>query len=303
MKNLYLILPVYYGGDKFNRALRSIAGCLNVFDLIVISINGGSNSVDEQILSNYNFDERPNVVIFRTEMDLSPVDHAKFIVRGVNNLFEIDGRIMFLAHDDELIKENLLVWKRNIFPNASPTEGFIGDYYVCNEMINSTISAKNIVRPLQNINSDSSLEVLGWLRYLKNLKSKHTYTNMSGMIVPVKVYYDYIRFQNRTFGKIGARFEYMLLSHHSISRITSIKAPIVRVYEHLNQEGRNVPKVSYYLDEVRYLLWLILNLVKRKKYLVIFSSSVNLKDLPKNLIMALFLGFKSKILTQINSFK
>jgi hypothetical protein len=57
------------------------------------------------------------------------------------------------------------------------------------------------------------------------------------------------------------------------------KLPYVRIHQHPNQEGRNVPSIEYPKDEIRYSLWLLFNAKTLQEFMWILRSRWGIRGL------------------------
>lgn len=295
MKELNLILPVFNGGERFKRALKSVEGCVKFFHTITISINGKDNALDTISVLKSSLINNSKLILLKTGEDMTPVEHAIWIRQNLKSKLKLSDNIMFLAHDDELIHSSFALWYNTLYVEYSDTS-WIGNYQVVKEnpadMKGSTPVIKKVL--LEELDS-LKLSVSSWLEYLDSTPDKYVFTNMSGMVFPVKTYFDFIKFERYTNGNKGARMEYMLLTHYMIKNISSVHKPLIRIYEHSMQEGKNLSNISLHSDEIRYHLWMFINFIRMRKAKYIFqfvNFGVIVRSVFKILLYFLLFNFR-----------
>lgn len=273
----------------FERALKSVVPCSDLFKQIVISINGKDGRDDIRLVRESGIN--PNLIkLFETKADFVSVKHVIWLAGKLKNIFCQDDRVVLLAHDDELIADSFRNWYE-LYPSYGKHVAWIGNYEVYEDQSvdhSITVAVEETVPPTGFL---QPVSLLDWLMHNQSDPRGYVYTNMSGMSIPFGVYLDLISWQKWTFGKVGARFEYMLLSHKSISGIMGSKRPYVRIHEHPNQEGKNVPSFEYPKDEIRYCLWLLLNAKNIREFIWILKSPWGIRGLIyniKSIIVELF---------------
>jgi hypothetical protein len=269
-----LILPVYKGGLLFRRCLASITPCQDLFSKICISLNGADNQFDVQSVCNAGLLSE-KLLLLRTCRDLPPAVHLSWLSSKLSREFTHDNQVMLLAHDDELIEEPLRNWfrLRNMY---NSNVAWIGDYETFSADTNK-LSDDTASRPVTCAEYQTPLSLVDWLEHNENSPNKHVWTNMSGICVPFIVFLDLTRYWRWTFARVGARFEYMLVSHRAVQGILGVQQPVVRIHLHSGQAGRNVPPIEYLRDELRYCTWLLLNCKTKEDFFWITKSSWGVK--------------------------
>lgn len=241
----------------FKRALKSVVPCADLFQKIVISINGKDGAEDLRQVHESGLD-LAKIELFETKTDLIPIKHGIWFAAKLIYLFKRDDRVVLLAHDDELIADSFREWHQ-IYPRYGERVAWIGNYEVCEDHSANHFVMKEMQEALPPSGFLNPVSLLEWLAHNQSDPRGHVFTNMSGISIPFGAYLDFISWQKLTFGKVGARSEYMFLSHRSISGIMGSKRPYVRIHQHVNQEGRSVPSIEYAKDGLRYCIWLLIN--------------------------------------------
>ncbi len=266
-----LVVPVRHGGELFHRCIASICKCGPVFQRVLVSVNGLSPEGDSEAASAIG---RAGIAyeILCTNRDFSPAQHFYWLAQRLRMRFEPYQKILFLAHDDELIANALSTWAANlVYPDQGTT--WIGDYEICEKNHVWQESAFSNVEPQATITPDQ------WLRDIAATERGYVFTNISGMCVPLKIFSDLTRFWRFTKGHKAVRCEYMLLTHRQVSGIRKSIDPIVRIHIHNTQEGRNVACEDYESDEIRYRVWLLINSSSLRSFIYRLSEPATLRSL------------------------
>jgi hypothetical protein len=288
-QKLILLIPVFEGELKFKRCLKSIEESLDLFDSVVISINGLSPNNDLRAIYESKI-LRDNVIILTTQQNLSALQHALWLTNYLKKLFYKHDRLLILAHDDEIRAQALQEWKTKISRFDSMV-AWLGDYLITSDDSELETTTK-LEKALPSIAYDQPLDIIQWLKHNDAQDKKFVFTNISGISVPLKAWIDMMNFRKKTGLGFGARTEYMLVAHRSISGIVSNSNPLVVIHQHENQQGRKVAPIDYSTDEVRYCLWLLLNSKNLKQLVWISRSRWGMKAIALNIALYLKLGIK-----------
>ena len=98
-----LVLPVYRGGLKFERALRSVRAAEPFFRRIVISLNSPADSPDLETVENYRNDGPSTIEVIHTHEELPWMAHQYFWLDYLERTGEgPDSWVLWFAHDDQL---------------------------------------------------------------------------------------------------------------------------------------------------------------------------------------------------------
>lgn len=277
-QKLILVLRVYRGADLFERCLQSLQDCYHFFDLVVISVNGIGSSRDLYQINKICADW-PNKAVFRTNAELSAQQHNVWLTNKLKDIVKPSDRILFLSHDDELIGSELEKWIEHL--SASPPEAaWVGDFFVVAQHARG--DGKTICESaLPSLENGKFISLIEWLEINNAQVKKCVRTNISGLSVKFKVWYDVTRFRRCLGLGFGARQEYMLLAHRSVRGVSKKQPPMVKIWQHELQQGRNVPPTEYTKDEIRYCLWLLLNSKSLKEFLWVSQSPWGIKSITK----------------------
>jgi len=98
-----LVLPVYRGGAKFKRALRSLRPAEPFFRRIIISLNSPSQSPDLETIDRYREESSSKVEVIHTHDELPWMKHQYFWLDYLTKTGEGPSDwILWFAHDDQL---------------------------------------------------------------------------------------------------------------------------------------------------------------------------------------------------------
>lgn len=98
-----LVLPVYRGGERFRRALRSLRGAEQYFSRIVISLNSAPGSPDETSVSEYRELGETKIEVVQSGTELPWMDHQYFWLAFLEKSgASPDDWLYWFAHDDEI---------------------------------------------------------------------------------------------------------------------------------------------------------------------------------------------------------
>ena len=253
-----LVMGVYQGGRLLAEALESLRPCASAFEKIVISVNNSHPGADVSTATGIL--DPSNRIILTTGQNLSPVKHHIWLVDRLRETFAPSQVIMLLGHDDLVRAEAILALASKDGWGLRPDEVVLGDYAVFGE--------RSLEPRLLNENSLASCflggirerEKVGRMEWFRNLAViSHGFTNVSGMIVPLRILISTAVFLRATRGTKGCRMEYMLVSHRSVKTIRRFRSPIVAIRLHGAQESSSMSSLDLVTDEIRYCIWLYLN--------------------------------------------
>jgi hypothetical protein len=249
-----LMIPVYNGGDYFAQLLVSLAPAEHLFKNVVISFNGEAPNKDEATLKKSLVNHFSNLIVLRTLGPLCNIQHMHFWTSFLNSKFKQDDPIFNLCHDDLLNYSNTRYFLENN-PNLTNV-CVLGDWEIFMDESHKKIRLGSTFPP--NATELNVCHLLAWQN--SRLSNKKKFTNMSGLLVPLLALSEASAIYNFVPGSYGARMEYCLATSKHNKRIIRAFPPLVKVRDHQNQAGKNVPKAQEITDELIYRFWLILNL-------------------------------------------
>jgi hypothetical protein len=244
-----LLLPTLETRDTIKETLDSLATRSELFDDLIISVNGLSSGDTRGVIESSGLTSRSRIHLLCTRKVISAVMHLQSICKYIHSVFA-DESLVFLLADDDLI------------PSTFP----LGDYLdACSARRPVTVGMGNLVAFVGQqgpvIDKEQHLlpgERIASLEFLRRNRQGHLSTNMSSMVVPCRVLCESIDFMAR-WGSAGRRFEYILATHHSVAALYSPSSPSAMIRQHSQQEGRTLSLASMRRDELIYIAWVWLN--------------------------------------------
>lgn len=232
----WLAIPVFRGGDFFVECLGSVSAHVQKFDGILISLNGPEDSIREDLAVALDFASlnARRIEIIRTGEFLSAQTHNKFIMdslrdRGIRG----DDLVMNLFHDDVLMDD----FER---PELFSDRVIVGDWLE----LRSNLKHQALSEP--------AVLVSNWLA---RWRFHGAWTNGSGMVASWQVWSDVAR--KMEAWKTGVRYEFLALTHSSVSTLEKSKRPLVRIRLHPGQAGRNQRISQWLRGELMFMHWIV----------------------------------------------
>ena len=103
-----LVIPVFHGGERFERCLRSLVCAHAYFAAAVLSINGRPDSRDLQVARAFQHDAGLPMAVFNTTVEMNSMDHIRFWAAELRRRnLPPTTHLMWLGHDDELDPDGL----------------------------------------------------------------------------------------------------------------------------------------------------------------------------------------------------
>jgi len=282
-----LVIPVYKGGKYFEQMLDTLKLAEDLFSNVVVSFNGDESDLDQGIFQRSAVSSFHNILTLRTAAPLSAIRHMHFWVSFLKDNFHRDTPIFTICHDDLLLVENT----RRFLNECPDLDGacVIGDWEVFIDEKPEILKIRTTFPP--NVTKVSVLELLNWQNSFASSKKK--FTNLSGMIVALRVLSSVSAIYHYLPDSYGARIEYCLATSRHNKEIIRALPPLVRIREHSNQQGKTVPKLSGIADELRYRLWLLFNLKGEAFRAHCLKGPVNIFRTHSLLIKYVVLKFRS----------
>ena len=98
-----LVLPVYRGGLKFQRALDSVRAVEPYFDRIVVSLNSPADSPDLHTVTAYQEQAPSKIEVIHTHDELPWMAHQYFWLDYLERTGQVSTDwVLWFAHDDQL---------------------------------------------------------------------------------------------------------------------------------------------------------------------------------------------------------
>jgi hypothetical protein len=244
-----LLLPTLESRDTFKETLISLAFTYELFDDIIISVNGCSSASVREVVESSGLTCSRRIHLLCTGGIVPAVQHMKYICEYIRSVFA-DESLIFLMADDDLI------------PSSFSPSSYLD---ACSANRTITVGMGNLVTFIdkQALVTDQRQHLLpgeriASLEFLRRNKQGYLCTSMSSMVVPCRVLCESVDFMSR-WGSAGRRFEYILATHRSVEALFSPSLPSAMIRQHSQQEGRTLSLTSMRRDELIYITWVWLN--------------------------------------------
>jgi hypothetical protein len=244
-----LLLPTLETRKTISETLCSLASSQEIFDDIIISVNGLSSENVQKIVERSELRCKRQIHLLCTRRLIPAVQHLKFIANHIRSACA-DDSLVFLLADDDLI------------PSPCDVNGYLE---FCDRIHSVTVGMGNLFSftDRQGPFADQMQHLLPGeqitsLEFLRRYRQGHLSTNMSSMVVPCHVLYECADFMSR-WGSAGRRFEYIVATHHAVAALFSPSTPSALIRHHPQQAGRTLSRVSGQQDELIYIAWVWLN--------------------------------------------
>lgn len=260
---IVLVIPTLGNRTTIYSTLNSLSTGVSFFDHLVISVNGLSAEHVANILTALRLYQHCEVHLLCTNKKaVSIVRHFSFIGQSLEAIIGKNALLYFLADDDLVAPEsNLYGYLESCQCGANGKVGMGNLLSFVDESITAKFEYQHI-NPGENINP---------LEFLRRNSQGHLYTNISSMVVPLKVFIDCSLFMS-LLGSAGRRAEYILATHHSIKMLVCPSSPSALIRHHPAQEGRIQSHQSYLQDELIYIIWIWLNQPETRPWSVIKNN-------------------------------
>lgn len=242
-----LFIPVHKGGDFLTQALESLLPILHNFPRVIISLNSPDNRPDRVRILETLGGDRDNVEIFETPQVFTAAGHLKWVFSDRLMRSSAENLMLFF-HDDRIdsAKFDQFTKQNDLTGGAA----YFGGWRVSQNGIEGGLSQLQIDPDGESPTDWFTREDLSRVKI-------DTYTNASGLIVPMASMLNFVNWVPLTR---GARFEHMLVSHRSVKVLKTVDNPFVILSRHADQDGANVPLIQSLTDEVIYQVWLFVNM-------------------------------------------
>lgn len=231
----FLLIPVRTGGTHFVECLKGLSKSnAKRFDRIFISLNGTPVEVREDLdaINSWliNFD---NVEIMFTHSELSAVEHNLFCLNRIRSFGgKLSDIVTNLFHDD--------VPMRNFGPELVQSGTVcIGDW--------ERLDSNQTFRAWYGTNRPQ--------QWLETFDFHGCFTNGSGMSAQLSVWMDVAK--ECVKWRTGVRYEFLALTHRSVTLMTKVSPPNLQIRIHPKQAGANISLGQYFRGEVMFILWLL----------------------------------------------
>lgn len=266
-----LLVPVYRGGARFQRCLRSIEQAGTYFSCVVLSINGSADSPDMR--EALAFKERVSfpVLVFNTRTELDSMNHTCFWAQQLqDHQFSPDQLIMWLGHDDELDVESLRVVCPEGMWHIDASTMVLGPWKLRHESVNELYKApENEFLETWTCFPSSAGIPMRSMDWVCDQLLHPTYLNLTGGIFPLQSVIEIIEF--RVHKVSGMRMEMTLATAPDVKSVTELPHAVTIVYGRADSDRATIPRANAVKDDRHLLLWLsrysLVNSRSRKRFL------------------------------------
>jgi hypothetical protein len=244
-----LVLPCLESRTTIKETLCSLEESSDLFDEIIISVNGLSPRLVHTVLASLSLRPRNSLQVICTENNLTAVDHAKFIMRRLRVFVAAQAWLFFLADDDLLAPRSSIKKYLCSFRSSDLNHVGMGHFLSFSQEQPKKVWEKQHLEPGEAISPSE---------FLQRNQSGFLFTNISSMIVPHVVARDCLFFMS-FWGSAGRRTEYIWATHRLIKMLQCPSAATAFIRQHPSQEGRTLSHDSGVHDELIYIAWVWLN--------------------------------------------
>jgi hypothetical protein len=248
-----LVIPTLVARNSLPQTLASLAPHAHLFDTVVLSFNGvRQEGVDP--LAALEPSIAASLMRLETGRLLPAIEHAHFIGMRLAAVLPPDSHLFLLADDDLLpVDVDLGPYIQSCLDGSGCAVGigrFLEFQHLQGQDARQSMAQASDV--LMNLWPGESIDPLTFLQ--RNHQRGNAFTNMSSMLVPLRVYVDAIRYMD-VYGSAGRRFEYILAAHASVCQIVSPALPSALIRSHPEQEHKTLRYSSLRFDELLYVIW------------------------------------------------
>ena len=263
-----LVMPVYRGGERFERALGSLASTEHHFQRVVVSLNGPDGSTDVTALTDYREramksgnPSKAEPIISGTELPWIP--HQWFWLEYLERTgARPDDWILWFAHDDELRATGIerLVDTDGNWP-LEPGSVYLGPWAMRGDEPDRLYDGPRDI-PLESwtsfpVNGPHELPVTEWIA---QQLEQPTYINMSGCIAQLRAFQQLRDFPIAKPG--GMRIEMAIAAAPVHATVREFPEPVMITYGCAASDRTKYAKVARRDD--RHLVAWLANYVARR---------------------------------------
>ena len=251
-----LLIPVYRGGERFERCLSSLTCAPEYFSAVVLSMNSPRESADHLLALEFQASAKLPVVVLNTGTELTSMDHSRFWANELRTQFLPETtQLMWLGHDDELDPEGLAIsCPGGSWPIRESTM-LLGPWKLRHESVGE----------LYRVPEDEQLEV--WTCFPDQQSKPQTaidwvcdqllhptYLNLTGGVFPFAGVLDIV--DHRIRKQSGMRMEMTLATTRGSRYITELPEPVTIVYGRADSDRATIPAVHARADDRQLMKWL-----------------------------------------------
>ncbi len=251
-----LLIPVYRGGERFERCLRSLACARDYFSTVVLSMNSEHGSVDFTRASEFQQNANLPVVVLSTRTELTSMDHTRFWADQLRSRHLPEStHLMWLGHDDELNPDGLAIsCPDGHWPLREGTM-LLGPWKLRHESVGELYQPPADEQletwtcfPDQQAKPQTAID------WVCDQLLHPTYLNLTGGVFTFASVLDIIDYRIRK--QSGMRMEMTLTTTRGALLITELSEPITIVYGRADSDRATIPSMHARADDRHLLRWL-----------------------------------------------
>ena len=245
-----LLIPVYRGGDRFLRCLRSLEQHLAYFDRTVLSINACTGSEDEKAARAFAA-RHSGIEVIVTGLEMTSFEHTRFWVAALEGMGVAGSQpIFWLAHDDELNGPGLACVGTPWQLDAETT--YLGPWIVRHESVESLWHAPegHTDEVWTCFRRASPQRTIDWVR---DQLDHPTYISFSGCVFPLAGMVALLHSRPRKAS--GMRIEMSMAAAPGMLRVAEFPVPLTVVYGRADSDRATIDRRLAQRDELHLLYW------------------------------------------------
>ena len=257
-----LVVLVYRGGERFQRAMESIDPAEHLFRRIIVSITGREDSADMTTVHDYLSQRRKlarpsKVEVICSGVELPTMEHQRFWIEHLEMTgASPDDWIYWLAYDDQVRARGIeaLIDGAGNWPLA-PGTIYFGPWAMRHERADQAFDGPWDV-PIESwtsfpVNGPTRLTVADWIcRQLR----QPTYLQMSGSLANLRSFQALRDSWPRKRGPM--RIEMAMAAAPTNTHVVELPEPIVIIYGRPNSDRANYAKTAR-REDIHLVAWLL----------------------------------------------
>jgi hypothetical protein len=251
-----LVIPVYRGGERFARCLRSLVCAAEYFSSVVISINGPAESLDLQAAEGFQLQAGLAVAVLNTTVEMNSMSHSRFWTNELRRRhLPATAHVMWLGHDDELNPEGLaLACPEGQWP-LQPSTMILGPWQLRHESVDALYEApENEKLETWTCFPDRAAPPQPSLNWVCDQLLNPTYLNLTGGVFAFGSLLDIVDFRIRKAS--GMRMEMTLATAPGTLFITELAEAVTIVHGRADSDRATIPVAHTRRDDRHLLMWL-----------------------------------------------
>lgn len=251
-----LLIPVYRGGERFERCLRSLACAPEYFSAVVLSMNSTNDSADRARALDYQANAALPVVVLSTGTELTSMDHTRFWAGELRRQQLLAAtNLMWLGHDDEIDPEGLAIsCPGGRWPLRKGTM-LLGPWKLRHESVGELYRAPdNEQLETWTCFPDQLAKPQTAIDWACDQLLHPTYLNLTGGVFSFAAVLDIV--DHRLRKQSGMRMEMTLATTRGSRCITELPEPVTIVYGRADSDRATIPATHARADDRHLLKWL-----------------------------------------------